>query len=182
MQPKSLFAFAAFSATIPVANWLIGNVGECVPNGPCLIPVGFGLVAPSGVWMIGVALVLRDLVHEWAGWQWAVAAVLVGAFLSLTFSPAALAIASAAAFTLSELADATVYARLRQGSRPWAVMASQVVGAAFDSMLFVFLAFGSLQFSAGTTLAKVYAGAFVSLVLYVRIQNRARAALSGGEE
>ena len=37
---------AAFVATVPAANWLIGNVGTtCVPNGPCLLPVGFGLSA-----------------------------------------------------------------------------------------------------------------------------------------
>ena len=61
-------ALAGFVATIPAANWLIGNLGTtCVPNGPCLIPVGFGLMAPSGVLMIGLALVLRDLVQRRLG-------------------------------------------------------------------------------------------------------------------
>ena len=63
------FAFlAAFIACVPAANWLIGNLGTvCVPQGPCLIPVtpGFngsgGLTAPSGVLMVGLALVLRDI-------------------------------------------------------------------------------------------------------------------------
>ncbi len=32
-------ALGGFVATIPAANWLIGNLGTtCVPNGPCLIP------------------------------------------------------------------------------------------------------------------------------------------------
>jgi uncharacterized PurR-regulated membrane protein YhhQ (DUF165 family) len=83
-------ALAAYAATIPAANWMIGNVGECIPNGPCLIPVGFGLMAPSGVLMIGAALVLRDAVHRLLGWQWAVAAILVGAALSFQFSPASM--------------------------------------------------------------------------------------------
>src|SRR4051812_21774383 len=53
---------AAFTGSIPIANWMIGNVGTaCVPNGPCIVPVAPGLVAPSGVLMIGLALVLRDL-------------------------------------------------------------------------------------------------------------------------
>ena len=53
----------AFGFCIPAANWMIGNVGTtCVPNGPCLVPVAPGLAAPSGVLMIGLALVLRDLV------------------------------------------------------------------------------------------------------------------------
>jgi uncharacterized PurR-regulated membrane protein YhhQ (DUF165 family) len=75
---KKMGVFAAFAATIPAANWLIGNVGACVPAGPCLVPVGFGLMAPSGVLMIGVALVLRDWLHEVAGRRWGFAAVLIG--------------------------------------------------------------------------------------------------------
>jgi uncharacterized PurR-regulated membrane protein YhhQ (DUF165 family) len=161
-----LAAFLAFAATIPAANWLIGNVGTtCIPQGPCLIPVGFGLMAPSGVLMIGLALVLRDWLHELAGWRWSIAAVLVGAALSLLVSPPTIAAASAAAFTLAELADLAVYAPLRARGRALAVAASGVVGAAVDSALFVWLAFGSLEFSAGTTLAKLYASAAVALWL-----------------
>ena len=166
---QKLIPFAAFAATIPVANWLIGNVGTtCVPDGPCLIPVGFGLMAPSGVLMIGLALVLRDWLHEAAGWKWSFVAVVVGALLSLIFSPPAIAVASAVAFALAELSDLAVYARLRERGKHVAVMASQVVGAALDSALFVWIAFGSLQFSAGTTLGKIYAGAAVALVLWIR--------------
>jgi uncharacterized PurR-regulated membrane protein YhhQ (DUF165 family) len=159
-------AFALFCATVPAANWLIGNLGtECVPDGPCLIPVGFGLMAPSGVLMIGLALVLRDWLHELAGWKWAAAAIALGCALSLLFSPPAIAVASAAAFALAELADAAVYAPLRRRGRALAVAASGVVGAALDSALFVYFAFGSLEFSVGTTLAKLYATAAVALVL-----------------
>jgi len=158
-----------FAATIPAANWLIGNVGHtCVPDGPCLIPVGFNLMAPSGVLMIGLALVLRDWLHELAGWKWSLVAVMAGGALSLLFSPPSLAVASAAAFTVAELADLGVYAKLRERGRPLAVMASQVVGAALDSALFVYLAFGSFEFSAGTTLAKIYAGAAVAVFLWAR--------------
>lgn len=166
---QRLIAFSAFAATIPAANWLIGNAGViCVPDGPCLIPVGFGLMAPSGVLMIGLALVLRDWLHELAGRSWALAAVLTGGALSLVSSPPALAVASAAAFTLAELADFSVYDRLRKRGKALAVMASQVVGAALDSTIFVYLAFGSFDFSAGTTLAKLYAGAAVALILWAR--------------
>jgi len=165
---RAVVAIAAFAATIPAANWLIGNVGTCIPDGPCIIPVGFGLMAPSGVLMIGAALVLRDLVHEWAGWKWALAAVMIGAALSLLTSPPALAIASAAAFLFAELADLAVYSRLRNRGKAIAVAASGIIGATLDSMLFVWLAFGSLQFSAGTTLAKVYASVAVAAWLYVK--------------
>src|SRR5260370_35932514 len=57
-----------FGLTIPAANWLIGHVGTvCAPQGPCLVPVAPGLMAPSGVMMIGFALVLRDLVQRRLG-------------------------------------------------------------------------------------------------------------------
>ena len=57
-----------FMLTIPAANWLIGNAGTlCLEKGPCLIPVAPGLMAPSGVLMIGLALVLRDMVQRRLG-------------------------------------------------------------------------------------------------------------------
>ena len=152
------FALIAYALTIPAANWLIGNVGTvCVPNGPCLIPVGFGLMAPSGVLMIGLALVLRDAVHSLLGIRWAVVAVAAGVALSFAVAPPALAIASAAAFALSELADLSVYAPLRRRSLALAVLASGTVGAAVDCVAFLWLAFGSLDFIAGQMLGKAWA-------------------------
>lgn len=150
-------ALAAYAATIPAANWLIGNVGECIPNGPCLIPVWPGLMAPSGVLMIGAALVLRDAVHRLLGWQWAVAAIAVGAGLSFQFSPPALVIASVTAFLLSELADLAVYAPLQRKRLVLAVLLSGVIGATVDSAAFLWLAFGSLDFIAGQLVGKLWA-------------------------
>jgi uncharacterized PurR-regulated membrane protein YhhQ (DUF165 family) len=69
---------------------------------------------------------------------------------------------------MAEMADLAVYAKLRERGKPLAVMASQVVGAFLDSALFVWIAFGSLEFSAGTTLAKLYAGAAVAAYLWAR--------------
>ncbi len=88
-----------FAGCIPLANYMIGHFGtECVPNGPCVIPVGPGLTAPSGVLLVGLALVLRDLIQRRLGLIWAVGAIILGAFLSTTFTAASLAIASAGAF------------------------------------------------------------------------------------
>ena len=90
---------AAFALTIPAANWLIGNAGiVCLDKGPCLIPVAPGLMAPSGVLMIGLALVLRDLVQRRLGAMFAIAAILTGAFLSAFLAPPSLVLASSAAF------------------------------------------------------------------------------------
>lgn len=150
-------ALASFALTIPAANWLIGNVGtECIPDGPCLIPVGFGLMAPSGVLMIGLALVLRDAVHRYLGAAWAVAAILVGAVLSALVAPPALVVASTAAFLLSETADLLVYAPLYRRRLIAAVVASGIVGSVIDSAVFLWLAFGSFDFIAGQVVGKAW--------------------------
>src|SRR5262245_16972024 len=84
-----------FGLTIPAGNWLIGNFGtQCAPKGPCLIPVAPGIMAPSGVLMIGIALVLRDLVQRRLGVVYSVGAVLAGASISAALAPPALVLAS----------------------------------------------------------------------------------------
>jgi uncharacterized PurR-regulated membrane protein YhhQ (DUF165 family) len=148
----------AFLLTIPAANWLIGNVGTtCVPDGPCLVPVWPGIMAPSGVLMIGAALVLRDAVHQHLSARWALGLIIAGALLSGLVAPPALVIASAAAFLLSELADFAVYAPLRSRNLYAAVAASSLVGAIVDSAFFLLLAFGSLQFLPGQVIGKLIA-------------------------
>ena len=140
----------AYALCIPAANWLILNVGTvCIPNGPCLIPVAPGLTAPSGVLMIGLALVLRDLVQRRLGLKWAIGAILAGAGLSAMFAPPQLVIASAAAFFISEFADLLVYTPLQRRRLVLAVVASSFVGLVVDSVAFLYLAFGSLDFLLG---------------------------------
>ncbi|HZH28910.1 MAG TPA: VUT family protein [Azospirillaceae bacterium] len=154
------FAFlAAFAACVPLANWMIGNVGTvCVPNGPCLIPVApGGLTAPSAVLVIGVALVLRDLVQRRLGLKWAFLAVLIGAALSALLAPPALVLASVAAFLLSETADLFVYTPLQRRGLVLAVVASSLVGLVVDSVAFLSLAFGSLDFLSGQVVGKLWA-------------------------
>src|SRR6478735_4988096 len=95
-----------FCLTVPAANWMIGHVGSvCVPQGPCLVPVAPGLMAPSGVLMVGLALVLRDLVQRRLGIAFALMAIAIGGVLSGLLAPLPLVVASTTAFILSELAD-----------------------------------------------------------------------------
>jgi uncharacterized PurR-regulated membrane protein YhhQ (DUF165 family) len=146
-----------YLATIPAANWMIGNVGVvCLPQGPCLVPVGFGLTAPSGVLVVGIVLVLRDLVHRDLGARWAAAAVVAGSALSFAIAPPELAVASFVAFAASEALDQAVYTPLRQRRLVLAVMASGLVGAVADSALFLWLAFGSLDLVAGQIVGKLW--------------------------
>ncbi len=147
--------FIAFLLCIPLANWMIGNVGTvCVVDGPCLLPVGPDIMAPSGVLMIGAALVLRDMVQRRLGKKWALIAILIGAALSAYVAPPALVVASAAAFLLSELADFAVYTPLQERRLVLAVLASSAVGLVIDSVVFLQLAFGNLDFLLGQVLGK----------------------------
>jgi uncharacterized PurR-regulated membrane protein YhhQ (DUF165 family) len=148
-------ALAAFGATIPIANWMIGNVGTvCTPNAPCLIPVSPSIMAPSGVLMIGLALVLRDLVQRRLGRAWSLGAIVAGALISAMLAPAALVVASTAAFFLSELADFLVYTPLQRRRLVLAVTMSSLVGLTVDSLVFLYLAFGSLEFLGGQIIGK----------------------------
>ena len=146
-----------FALTIPAANWLIGNVGtKCVPDGPCLIPVAPGLMATSGVTMIGIALVLRDLVQRRLGVGVTVGAILAGAALSAFVAPTALVVASAVAFLLSEFADFAVFTLYARHRLVGAVVASSLIGLWVDSIVFLWLAFGSLDFLAGQVVGKAW--------------------------
>jgi uncharacterized PurR-regulated membrane protein YhhQ (DUF165 family) len=162
-----------FGLTIPAANWLIGNFGtQCVPQGPCIIPVAPGINAPSGVLMIGIALVLRDLVQRRLGFGYSVAAVLVGAALSSALAPPALVMASGVAFLLSEFADLAVYTPLARRRLLAAVVASSIVGLVVDSIVFLWLAFGSLTFLPGQILGKTWMVLLsIPFVVYLRLRD-----------
>jgi uncharacterized PurR-regulated membrane protein YhhQ (DUF165 family) len=146
-----------YCVTIPAANWMIGHVGTmCVPNGPCVLPVAPGLMAPSGVLMIGLALVLRDLVQRRLGVEFGIGAIFAGAAISAGFSPRALVLASASAFLISELIDFAVYTPFARRRLVLAVVASSVVGLVVDSFIFLLLAFGSLDFLPGQIIGKLW--------------------------
>jgi hypothetical protein len=157
LRAEGLVALALFVATVPAANWLIGHVGTvCLPTGPCLIPVAPGISAPSGVLMVGLALVLRDLVQRRLGLLAGLLAIAIGALLSAWVAPRAIVFASASAFILSELADFFVYTPLQRRRFVMAVVASSVAGLAVDSAVFLYLAFGSLDYLPGQILGKLW--------------------------
>src|SRR5829696_9347115 len=97
---QGLVAAALYVGTVFAANWAIGRFG--------IVPVGFGLLAPAGVYFAGLAFTLRDLTHEALGRKAVLGAILVGAACSALISPA-LALASGTAFLFSELADFAIY-------------------------------------------------------------------------
>ncbi|MCS6939694.1 MAG: VUT family protein [Roseiflexaceae bacterium] len=147
---------AGYIATIFAANFAISAFG--------FVSVGFGLTAPAGVYFAGLAFSLRDALQETLGRRWVVAAIIAGAALSATLS-AQLALASGLAFLFSELADFAVYSPLRQRHWLGAVVASNTVGVIVDSALFLWLAFGSLNFLAGQVVGKLWMTALAVVLI-----------------
>jgi queuosine precursor transporter len=88
------------------------------------------------------------------GLWWSIAAILLGAILSAGFAPPALVVASATAFLLSETADLLVFTPLQRRGLVRAAMASSGLGLVVDSVVFLSLAFGSLQFLPGQIVGK----------------------------
>jgi uncharacterized PurR-regulated membrane protein YhhQ (DUF165 family) len=165
-QRLGVLAAVAYVGTIVAANWAITRYG--------LVPVGFGLTAPAGVYFAGLAFGLRDLTQEWAGKPATLAAIAVGAAVSYLVASPALAAASALAFGLSELADWAVYQPLRRRGWAVAVAASNTVGLLVDSALFLWIAFGSLAFLPGQVVGKAWMTALaVAVVLANRRQRTA---------
>lgn len=149
-------ALLGYVLTVPAANWSIGHVGVCVPDGPCLIPVWPGLWAPSGVLFAGLAFALRDAVQERLGTGWTLAAIGAGTALSFAVADPFVAVASASAFLLSELGDWCVYTPLRARGLLVAVAASNLAGTLIDSALFLAVAGFPAALLPGLVLGKVW--------------------------
>jgi queuosine precursor transporter len=134
----STLAFAVYVGSIVGANWMITHVGTPGP-GAHVLPVGFGLRAPSGVYLAAATFVARDIVQRFSGLRIGLAAIVVGASVSLVFSTT-LGLASGATFLCSETCDFLVYTPLQARYFPLAVAGSGLVGDLVDSTLFLTLA------------------------------------------
>lgn len=145
-------ALLAFILSIPAANWAFGQWG--------VVPVVGGLEAPAAALVVGTAFLARDYLHRTWGVPICLAAIAAGTALSFLLADPTIALASGAAFAVSETADLTVLARLRKRGWSRAVAASNVVAALLDSLVFLWLAFGDLTFLAGQMAAKLVVTVF----------------------
>jgi len=160
---------AAFLGAILAANYVTTEYG--------MIPVGFGLVATAGTYFAGLVFVLRDSVQDLAtqsrrgtnrtrGRLVVAALILIGAALSYAVSAPFIATASAVAFLLSEAADFAIYSPLRKRGYIRAAVASNVVGALVDTVLFLWIAgFPIAQAITGQIVGKVAVTAVVVVLV-----------------
>lgn len=118
--------------SIVLANYLSSEYG--------LVTAGFGLMVSAGTYAAGLALGLRDALHEVGGIRWVVAAIAGGIAVSFLMGDGRIAIASAVAFGVAELLDLAVYTPLRRRNWRSAVFASNAIGAIADTLLFLTIA------------------------------------------
>lgn len=161
-----------FVVSIVGANWALLTFG--------ITPIGFGLEAPASVYFAGLTFTFRDGMRERLGFHSTLIAIAIGGALSYALEVreggdwfARIALASATAFLVSELADAVVYERIREYSRLLGMVASNTVGLVVDSAFFLMLAFGSLEFLTGQAVGKFYMTA-LALVVIVAWERRRR--------
>jgi hypothetical protein len=156
----TLILIALYLVAIVAANLAVAAFG------PAITPL-------TAFLLIGLDLTTRDALHDrWQGRALPVRMTLLiatGSLASWLINPAAgrIAVASALAFALAATADAIAYHLTRH--RPWLqrANASNLVGAAVDSLAFPTLAFGVLLpgIVAGQFAAKVLGGLAWSLLL-----------------
>jgi uncharacterized PurR-regulated membrane protein YhhQ (DUF165 family) len=135
-----------------LANWLASRY---------VVSVGFGRVAPAGVFCIGAVLVLRDWLQQLRGLAWTMPLVYLAGVVSWAVAEVAgwtalerVALASLAAFTVSETLEAVVFTPLRRRNLTLGVALSATAGNAVDSALFLAVAFGSQAFFLGQFIGK----------------------------
>lgn len=141
-RPRSagIVALIVYGVSIYLANWMIRSVGTVVlPDGSHLLPVGFGLMAPSGTYAAGITFVARDVVQRTIGRRWSLLIIIPGAILTALLD-VRLAVASASAFLFSESVDFLVYTPLQRRGFVRAVVASGLAAAVVDSLLFLAVA------------------------------------------
>jgi len=156
----------AYFGLVILANWLASRY---------VVSVGFGLVAPAGVFCIGAVLVLRDWLQQLHGLLWTMALVYAAGLASWAIGDAAgwtslekIAVASVVAFTVSETVEAVVFTPLRRRNLTLGVGLSATVGNALDSWLFLQLAFGSQALFTGQFVGKGEMIALGTLVTFWR--------------
>lgn len=127
------FALIAYASAMTVANLLV------VQFGPVITPL-------NAFFLIGLDLALRDWLHVRLR-PWQMGALIAGAgLLAWLLNPAAqtIAIASAVSFAVAALVDWIVFVRV-SGSWLKRSMKSNIAGAAVDSLVFPWMAFGAFM-------------------------------------
>jgi uncharacterized PurR-regulated membrane protein YhhQ (DUF165 family) len=164
----ALISFICYVAVIVLSNILVVALG--------IIPIGFGLTAPAASLVVGIALLARDIVHKIAGLKWVMIGILFGCIVSWFIAEPSLAIASTAAFGISELLDLGIFSPLQKRGFYRAAFLSNAASAPIDSIVFLTLAGFSLSLSliGGQVIAKVLWSTVPALIIMFVIDKKGK--------
>jgi hypothetical protein len=155
-------ALAVYITAVVGANYLTTHYG--------LVDTGFGLLVTAGTFAAGFALLARDFVQRAGGIRLATTAIAVAGLLSWWLAGPGIAVASTVAFVGAELVDLFVFTPLRPRlGFVSAALASNVVAAPIDTILFLHLAgFGvTAEAVGGQFVAKIVWATLIPLALYI---------------
>lgn len=148
LKPLALILAAAYIASIWLAVVAIDRFGV-------VQILETGLYAPAAVYVVGATLVIRDFLQDALNSRAGMVALIVLGSLVSAFVNPHLAIASGVAFLVAETLDYLIYTPLRtRAGRVAGIVFSNAVSIPVDSLIFLSLAFGSLQFFAGQVVGK----------------------------
>lgn len=164
-----MLPIALYVALIAGVNWAFAVI-------PLLQLPGGELWSPAAL-IVGFVFVVRDFAQRAAG-HYVLLAMLAGCVISWWMASPALALASAGAFAIGELADWALYTYTK---RPFSqrILVSSLVGAPLDSFAFLsFLGIASPLGVAAMSASKLF-GAFV---IFILVRRRERLALTEAVE
>ncbi|MDD3267286.1 MAG: VUT family protein [Burkholderiales bacterium] len=155
---KQAIFFVLFLSMIPLAGYAIRNIGTCTPNVPCIIPVWTWpyIYAPSGVLFAGLAFVFRDILQRLTNIRIAIIAVIIGTILNYILVDGIIAIAGATAYLISETTDTIIYSLLQKYNLILAILISALFGLVIDTLVFLQMAFHSLDYADGQIIGKLW--------------------------
>lgn len=159
-----------FLCSITAANVA---VSELAP-----VTVWPGIMAPAGVYLVALTLVLRDLVQRLYGAPGVVAAGIGGVGLSLLLADSAVVWASVAAFVVSFLVDTLVYwlVCVRQHRPMWlGMLISGLVSLVPDTLVFLHLA-DLEQFIPGQLIGKLW-GVLAVVMVFAILDRKVQASV-----
>lgn len=146
-----------------VALILVVNVGFSVVP-PIMTPLG--LFAPMAIF-VGFIFVMRDFAQRSAG-HWVLLAMVVGTALSYVLASPYVALASAAAFAVSELVDWGVYTASRKPFHQ-RILISSIIATPIDTLVFLY---GISAFSFGTFCIMIASKMIAALVIWAMYRPR----------
>jgi uncharacterized PurR-regulated membrane protein YhhQ (DUF165 family) len=127
IRPAALFLTALYIALIVLVNWLF----TVVPP----VDMGGGDMWPPVALIVGLIFVARDFAQRAIG-HWVLVAMLIAAVLSYYLADPFVAVASVAAFAISELADWLVYSFTKK-TFAQRILFSSILATPIDSVVFL---------------------------------------------